>query len=403
LGLLGVAFLVGLYSSRYATSFDVAIALKGSFALSRRGVGLRNTLVVVQFATAIFFICFSAFVWMQYRYMSNYSVGYEKENIVYLPTMADSTSRATFAQELLRDPRILDITTTQPPGYLGNEWGNRLEGKEVAINVWPSEQNTLDFFGVDVVAGDNFSSGTGTREIIVNREFLRKYGFTESIIGKEFNGHRIVGIVEDVNFESLHKPIGPMGFAKTGYINDTFIKISGNDVPATLAFIENTWNDIPAEKRRNYWGALEYELKFLDDQLDALYKRELNTSRLIGILGAMAVAIAVMGVFGLILFNTRYKTREIAIRKVNGASVGGIALMLNRGMLILVGVGFVLAVPLALVFITHWVAGFAYRTPIPWWLFAAAGLLVLVIAVATVSWQSYRAATANPVKALMSE
>ena len=117
----------------------------------------------------------------------------------------------------------------------------------------------------------------------------------------------------------------------------------------------------------------------------------------------MAVAIAVMGVFGLIMFNTRYKTREIAIRKVNGATRAGVALMLNRNMLILVGVGFALAVPLTLVFITRWVEGFAYKAAVPWWLFPAGGLIVLAIAVATVSYQSWRAASANPVKALMSE
>jgi putative ABC transport system permease protein len=404
-GLLAVAFLVGVYSSNYATSFDVAIALKSSFALSRHGAGLRNSLIVVQFTTAVFFICFSTFVWLQYRHMSTYSPGFDKENIVCVPAMADSVSRASFAQELAKDPRILDYTTSSTPGYLGTKWGRDFEGKEVTVSLWRADHNTLKFFGVKLLAGEDFSPEAGRRQLIVNREFLRKYDFSpEDVIGKSLEGDGvIVGVSEDVNFESLHKPIVPMVFSIGGNGVQAFIKIAGEDVPATLAFIEKTWNAFPAEAQRAWWGAQEWSLDFLDERMDALYKRELGTSRLIAILGMMAVAIAVMGMFGLIMFNTRYKTREIAIRKVNGASVGGIALMLNRNMLILVGVGFALAVPLTLVFIMRWVEGFAYKAAIPWWLFPAGGLVVLLVAVATVSRQSWKAATANPVNALKSE
>ena len=407
LGLLLVAFLVGVYSSRYATGFDVAIALKSSFALSRRGAALRNTLVVIQFTAAIFFICFSAFVLIQYRYMSRYETGYEKENIVYVPAMADSLSRASFAQELAKNPHILDYTSTDVPGYLGSQWGNEIDGKNVSVHVWTADYNTLQFLGIEVVAGENFSAATVGGQMIVNSEFMRKYDFApEDVIGKKFNQLTVVGVAEDVNFQSLHKSIVPMAFVISSWTtgSEAFVKITGDDVPATLAFIDKTWRDFPADSRKYSWGgSREYELNFLDEKIDALYRRELNTSQLIGVLGLAAVLIAVMGVFGLIMFNTRYKTREIAIRKVNGASVGGVALMLNRNMFILVVVGFVLAVPLTLVFITRWVEGFAYRAAIPWWLFPAGGVLVLLIAVTTVSWQSWRAATANPVKSLNSE
>ena len=411
LGLLLVAFLVGVYSSRYATGFDVAIALKSSFALSRRGTALRNSLIVIQFVTSItsiFFICFSAFVWRQYEYMSKYDVGYHKENIVSVPTMADSLARASFGQELMKNPRILDFTVTNSPGYLGSRWGNEINGKFVSFSVWPTDFNTLKFFGVDIVAGEEFSATAGGQQMIVNNEFLHKYDLTpEDVIGKSLSEHTVRGVAENINFESLHNAIAPMAFVNlprwTG--SEMFIKITGDDVPSTLAFIEKTWNDFPEASRGYAWGggAREYELSFLDEKIDALYRRELNTSQLIGILGLVAVLIAVMGVFGLVMFNTRYKTREIAIRKVNGATIGDIALMLNRNMLILVGVAFVVAVPLALVFIGRWVEGYAYRAAAPWWLFACAGGLVLMIAVATVAWQSWRAAAANPVESLKSE
>lgn len=398
--LLLVAFLVGIHSSRYATSFDVAIALKSSFALSRQGAGLRNTLVVVQFTAAILFICFSWFVKVQYNYMSGYEVGYERENIVYVPALADSIAQASFRQELMKNPAITDYTLAMTPGYLNSIQGNEFEGKEVVYVSWFGDSNMLRFFGVEIVAGENFSPDSGLEQIILNREFMRKYDFGEDIIGKNFSGFTTVaGIAEDINFASLHEPIKPMAFITyNGWsAAEVFIKISGSDVPATLDFIEKTWRELAPT------DGTEYSLTFLYEQIDALYKRELDTSRLIGILGAMAVAIAVMGVFGLIMLNTRYRTKEIAIRKVNGATIGGVALMLNRGMLILVGVALVVAVPLTLVFITRWVAGFAYKAPLPWWLFPAGGALVLIIAVATVSLQSWRAASANPVNSLKSE
>ncbi len=400
LGLLAVAFGVGAYTSRYATSFDVAIALKSSFALSRHGAGLRNTLVVVQFATAVFFICVSAFVWIQYNYMSTYSTGYQRENIVYVPAMADSLSNASFAQELAKNPAITGYTVSDVPGYTNNIVGSEIDGREVTAHIWPGDDNLLDFFGVEMVAGENFSAAQGERKAIVNREFMRKYGFTDDeVMGKELNGAIIVGVAEDVNFQSLHEPIKPMAFFSARFWrgSEAFIKIAGTDVAATTRFIEQTWHKFATEV------GTDYSLTFLDEKIDALYHRELNTSQLIGVLGMMAVAIAVMGVFGLIMFNTRYKTREIAIRKVNGATRTGVALMLNRNMLILVGVGFALAVPLTLVFITRWVEGFAYKAAVPWWLFPTGGFVVLAIAVATVSYQSWRAASANPVNALKTE
>ncbi len=261
----------------------------------------------------------------------------------------------------------------------------------------------LDFFGVDIVAGNDFSPDIrGREQVIVNQKFLDTYDFTaEDVIGKTFDTYRqdglIVGVAEDVNFESLHNEVRPMVFvAMNTWNNQGLVKIAGGNTPATLRQIEDTWN--------RFRGAdSEFSLQFLDEQLDARYRRELNMSRLIGILGLIAVVTAVMGVYVIILFNSRYKTREIAIRKVNGASIGEIALGLNRGMLLSLAVAMALALAPTLWLIRGWVSSFAYRAGVPWWLYPAAGLVVLAIAVATVSWQSWRAATANPVESLKTE
>ncbi|MDR2894727.1 MAG: hypothetical protein LBU97_04625, partial [Alistipes sp.] len=318
LGLMAAAFAMALYPARYATSFDVAIALKGSMVLAPRGVRLRDALIVLQFAVAIFFICFSAFIRMQYDYMSSYSLGYQKENIVIVPNLRDSLSRVSFVEELRRNPDVVDVSWSGRPGGLGTSWGRDFEGQRVQVSLWPTDINTLDFFGVEVVAGEDFSTEmTGKDQVIVNQKFLDTYGFTaEQVIGKEFGTYRtgvIVGVAADVNFQSLYNEIVPMVFVPMPYdwATQGLVKIGGGDTPGTIAHIEETWNRFKPE-------GLDFSLDFFDEQLDAQYRTELNMSRLMGILGLVAVVTAVMGVYVIILFNSRYKVREIAIRKVNG-------------------------------------------------------------------------------------
>ncbi len=270
--LAAAAFVMALWPARYATSFDVAVALKGSMVLAPRGVKLRNTLITLQFAVAIFFICFAAYIRVQYNYMEQYSLGFQKENIVMVPMLPDSLSRASFEQELRRNPDITDVTWSASPGNLGTSWGRDFEGKSVQVSLWPASHNMLDFFGVRMVAGSDFSPEITSREqVIVNRKFLDTYGFTaEDVIGKDFFTYRdgtIVGVSEDVNFESLHNEVRPMVFvAMNTWNNQGLIKIAGNDTPATLRQIEDVWNRFKRE-------GSEFDLEFLDRQLDARYKR----------------------------------------------------------------------------------------------------------------------------------
>ena len=399
---LAIAFGVGLYSARYSSSFDVAIALKSSFALSRHGTRTRNTLIVIQFATAIFFICFSAAIKMQYDYMAGYEMGYEKENIVVLDGGQSKVSADVLTEELTRNSEIIDVTSSfDMPGAIGSFSGTNIKDKPVSYYTWTVAGNFLDFFGIEATPGRMVDGrrlytreGVFASTMIVNREFMRRFDFTEQEMAEEG-----IGISEDVNFESLHEPVKPMAFTMIpewkSVFPKIFVKITDNNVAATMKYIEDTWKTLS--------GATGVNATFLDDEIDNLYRHELGMSRLIGILGLVAVVIAIMGVYGLAAFNTRYKTREIAIRKVNGATIAGILKLLNRGMLTLVGVAFVLVVPITVWMVGRWIGAFAFRTSIPWWLYLAAGALVLLISVATVSWQSWRAANANPVKALISE
>lgn len=393
---------IGIYPAIYTTSFNEAFAMKGSFALSPKGVMLRNSLILFQFVASIALICISGMIKMQNDYMQNYSWGFQKENIGYINLNNTDVDTELFGNELMQNGSIIDYTLSwNVPGRVGMTWGRNFEGKQIDyFTVWPVTPNFLDFFGVKIVAGENFPQERDREKIIFNQEFMRVNDFTDDIIGKEFEGFSpadIVGVVENIHFESLHEPIKPMAFVvfpnKRNY-NYLYLKLTGENLPANIAQIENTWKQFTDKP---------LDFKFLDDSMNDLYKNEINTANLIGTFGLVCVLIAMMGVYGLVLFNTRYKTKEIAIRKINGADENEILLLLNRNMLRLLSISFLIAVPIALIIIDKWLDRFAYKTSVPWWLFAGSGLIVLMISLATVSWQSYKAATANPVDSLKTE
>ncbi|WP_165024242.1 ABC transporter permease [Dysgonomonas sp. ZJ279] len=403
--LLFLSFLVGLYPTKYVTSFNEAVALNASFALSPRGVKLRNVLITIQFTAAMVLIVVSSFMQIQNKYMQNYSIGIQKENIVYLPVAGLKTDLKTFAEELNKNPNVKGFTASEHlPGYIGMSWNRNFEGQFLQkVVAWSVTPDFLDFFGVDILAGNNFTKNDtiGQEQIIFNEKFLEKYGLDKSIVGKDFecfNPGIIVGIAKDINFQSLHYAIEPMGYVvlndQKGWIKFMYIKISGQNTPETIDYIEKTWSKFNDET---------FDLNFLDSKMNDLYKKEENQSKLITLFGFITIVIAVMGVYGLILFNTRQKNKQIAIRKINGASEAQIVFMLNKDLLLLLFIAFLIAMPVAYYFVGKWLENFAYKTPIYYWVFFASGFLVFLITIATVSIQSWRAAKANPVDSLKTE
>jgi len=403
----GLALLSGLlfgwYPANYIVSFQPAVALRGSFAMSAKSVHFRDILITIQFIAAVTLIIVAVFIQVQNNFMQHRSWGIQKENIVYLPYNQLKIDMHTFGEELKRDPRILDYTASQfLPGNVGMSWGRPFEGKNVYAWIWPVQVNFLKFFGVKMIDGRDFQDADSTgikHAIIFNQNFVSKHQL-HNIIGKDYPGFdfmcTVVGVSENINYSSLRDSISPMGFVimNNHAMNWFFVKLSGTDVPGAIESIKNAWKKYSDE---------DFNLKFLDESMDKLYKNETNLAKLISIFGLITIIIAIMGVYGLIVFNARYKSKEIALRKVNGASVKEIMLMLNRSVLIQLAIAFVVAVPLAYYIVHRWLDQFAYKTPIFWWVFVLAGVLVFAITVITVSWQSYKAANANPVEAIKNE
>lgn len=404
---IALSVIVSIYPARYITSVKESIILNGSFAFSSRGSKLRNILITFQYITAIILISVSVsvFIKLQQEYMKNHYIGFEKENIVYFPIEGLKTDLKTFGEEMTANPLITDYTASGfVPGHIHMSWGRHFEGKHILnLYAWPVTHNFLDFFNIKLIAGQNFTKQdtVGLEQMVLNEKFLEKYEFDEGIIGKEFpmfNAGVIMGIVPDVNFASLHSAIDPMAFVivndQKTWMTHAFFKVSGTDMPQTIEYMKNTWGKFSDD---------DFNLSFLDTTINELYKQEENQSQLIGIFGLITVVITMMGVYGLIVFNIRYKEKEIGLRKVNGATELQIVFLLNKSMLVLFLIAFIIAVPIAYYLIMKWLDNFAYKVSASWWVFGVAGLLVLIISFITVSWQSWKAAVANPVDSLKTE
>lgn len=398
-----IGFIAGIYPAFYSTSFTPIMALKGSYSASHRNT-LRSSLIVVQFIAAICLVVVSVFIKIQHDYLQNKSWNIKKENVIYLP-MQKINNILDFRTELLKNPNIFGVTfSAYKHGDEGMGWGRNFADTEVKLTAWPVYHNYAKFFDVKIMEGRDFveedwSENNG--KIILNQTFLKKYGFDKSIVGQEFPGFNncdIIGIMEDFNFESLREPIKPMAFVLghdyTNFIQTMFIGINGSNTPETLDYIRDTWKKFSAEP---------VDINFLDTTINRLYQQENNLAKLISIFGLITIIVAVMGVYGLILFDAKSKRKTIAIHKVNGATRSNVILMLNRNLMIRFTIAYTVAVPLAYYVVNRWLEGFAYKIPIYWWVFILSGILVFAISIITVSWQSYRAASVNPVEAIKSE
>jgi putative ABC transport system permease protein len=405
-----MGFIAGVYPSFYSTTFKPAMVINASCTSSPGSRRLRSVLIVVQFITVIFLIIVSGFIRIQHDYLQNKSWGITKENVIYFWIGPLGENLKTFEDELRRNPDIYNIAYSgNIPGNVGMAWTRPLENKFIYATIWPVSSEFLRLFGVEVLEGRNFEKedDEGSEKMIFNQTFVKAYEF-EDIIGKQISGlilneesndmAEIVGIAEDINFESLREPIKPMAFITgkkyAGWMHQMFVRINGQNTAKTLDDIRNTW--------QKFTGEGVY-INFLEETHRHLYKQENDLAKLISIFGLLTIVVAIMGVYGMILFNAKSKRKLIALHKVNGASKIDVILLLNHGFLIQFVVAYIIAVPVAYIVVSRWLENFAYQTPIHWWVFVAGGLLVFLITVFTVSWQSYRAASINPIEAIKSE
>lgn len=419
-GLLAVTVLLGMVTGSYPafvlSAFQPATVLKGQAGSSSQKARLRQVLVVGQFAVSIALLIGTGIVYQQLDFIRSKTLGFEQDQLLTIPlsgsAVADEATFEAFRSRLLQRPDVLGVTASS--NRLGERiwiWNYRPEGWQDEEEYWTTpallvDYDYIDTYGMEIVAGRNFSRDHGsdaTDAILINESAARfldwdaPVGKTMAVPANESpHNVTVVGVVKDFHFASLHQEVAPLIInLEEGFRRYLTVKISTDNVAESLAFLEDTWAAFEPERPPQF--------SFVDDQFAQLYAADQRLSRIIWACTGLALLVACLGLLGLISFTTEQRRKEIGVRKVLGASVPGIVMLLSKDFLKLIALAFMVAVPLTYFAAARWLDGFAYRTEVGVAVFLLAGALTLLIALATVSYHAVRAATANPVKALRYE
>lgn len=412
-----MALAASLYPAWYITSFAPALVVKGSFGGTRSGRRLRTLLLGVQFFISIGLIIATSFIRLQHDYMMHYDMGFDKENLLAVRlSERGAVSYDALRQKLLSDPQVKDVTgaTSRLVSVGRMDWGREFKGRQVAFQSYVVQPDFLRVMGIPITDGRDFLESDFDKELgtmIFNEAARREF---EMQVGDRINGfvspdEQIVGFCADFNFKPLQYGVSPFCFyllpkkiQQENYWHlphVVYVRMTpGADIAAVTAHIRRCIAEVDPRTEPG-----DIVVRVFDEELGLEYDNERKLTAIVGLFALLAVVIALMGVFGLVLFETQHRRREIAVRRVMGASRGEILAMFNRRYVMLVAVCFVLAVPVSIWAVRHWLAGFAYAVPLYWWVFALALAGVLAVTALTVTVRSWRAVNENPAESVKSE
>jgi hypothetical protein len=435
--ILATTFLAGFYPAKVLGNYQPTVTLKGISAVpgSEKGL-LRKGLIVFQFSISLLFIIASVVIGSQLQYVLHANLGFKTDAIVTLGVRHDNTpSVSSFASDKNRvrqrpadEPARVAVLTDKIRQLAGveqviREWRSPMDqrhtgfgggglkgsdGRTIDVSLHYGDANYAPFYGMKLVAGRNMLPGDSTSELLISETCARALGFAdvskaigrEVIIGPE-EAYPVAGVVADFYESSFHQATWPVIIKHKPASETTIaVKIAANgmtagEVKTLMDRISQEWKTVFPEKPFGY--------SFLDESIANMYADDIRTERLTNVATGITVFISCLGLLGLAIFSTGKRAREIGIRKVLGASVPGIMVMLCREIVLLIILALLIASPLAWYFMHNWLQGFAYRTALSGWMFLAAGAAAIGIALLTVGIQAMRAATANPVRSLRTE
>lgn len=394
-----IGALSGLYPSFYITSFQPALVLKGTFGMTIKAKSLRRVLIGIQFVTAFVLIMSSWFMYLQNGYLRHADVGYDRDQIILSSVNPHVVkSKNAFTNQLKSFPEVADITyaasaLSTADNY--NGWNTQFNGEKIMFQWIPVDPSFISVMNIQLSEGRGFrEDDKKTGKYIFNEKAKNEFGLTLNAL---IDSTEIIGFIPDIQYTTFRTMSAPMAFYVPSGLKDytqyAYIKIkAGSDMKSAMEHVKSVIHE--------YEHGEPLQIRFYDDIFNQVYEKEQNLTSLISLFSLIAIIISITGILGLVFFENEYRQKEIGIRKVLGSSEMDVLVLFNKSYLTILAVCFVIACAITHYFISKWLENFSLQTPLYWWVFGVSGLLVIFITIVTVSWQSWRTATSNPLETI---